>query len=74
MELKQLKLLKKEYNAALKRYTDMEKWAETASEEEQLKHYKHVVDVINNCNRLLNEIRAIDPLVAPTEILYGFKI
>lgn len=52
----------------------MEKWVETASEEEQLKYYTNVVDVIKDCNHLLNEIRKIDPLVAPTEILYGFKI
>jgi hypothetical protein len=51
----------------------MEKWVETASEEEQLKNYKHVIDVINTCNRLLNQIKEIDSLVAPTEILYGFK-
>lgn len=51
----------------------MEKWIETASEEDQLKNYRHVFDVINTCNNLLNEIKAIDPLVPPGEILNGFK-
>ena len=51
----------------------MEEWIETATQEEQLKHYNHVVDVIKDCNRLLNEIKAIDLLIAPTEILYGFR-
>lgn len=48
-------------------------WIETASEEEQMKNYKHVVDVVNTCNKLLNEIKMIDGLVAPTEILNGFR-
>lgn len=51
----------------------MEQWCETATEEEQLKNYKHVLVVINTCNRLLNQIKEIDPLVTPQEILYGFK-
>lgn len=70
---KQLELLKREYNAALTRYKKMCEWVETASEEEQQKYGKDVIDVINTCNSLLNEIKKIDRLVAPTEILYGFK-
>ncbi|MDR7870329.1 MAG: hypothetical protein RIN55_05685 [Tissierellaceae bacterium] len=69
----QLKSLKIQYNAALARYSKMEQWCETATEEEQLKNYKHVLVVINTCNRLLNQIKEIDPLVTPQEILYGFK-
>ena len=70
---KQLELLKREYNAVIKRYQKMCEWIETASEEEQMKNYKHVVDVVNTCNKLLNEIKMIDGLVAPTEILNGFR-
>ena len=70
---KQLELLKKQYNAALNRYKNMGKWIETATEDEQLKNYKHVIEVINNCNKLLNNIKELDPLVTPSEILNGFK-
>lgn len=70
---KPLKLLKKEYNKALKRYNDMTKWCETATIEEQGKQYKNIVQVINNCSGLLNEIKKLDPLVTPGEILNGFK-
>lgn len=48
------------------------KWVETASEEDQLKNYKLVIQVITDCNRLLNEIKELDPLVTPGEILNGF--
>lgn len=73
MQKKQLISLKREYNVALARYHKMEKWCETASIEDQEKNYKHVVDVINNCNRLLNKIKTLDPLVTDSEILNGFK-
>ena len=66
-------LLKKEYNAALRRYNKMIKWCETSTIEEQEKNYKHIVEVINNCNGLLNEIKVLDPLVTANEILNGFK-
>lgn len=49
------------------------KWMETASEEEQSKNFKLAVEVINNSARLLNEIKELDPLVTPQEILNGFK-
>ena len=73
MEKRQLELLKKQYNAALKRYNKMEEWIETATQDEQLKHYNHIVEVIKDCNSILNEIKAIDLLIAPPEILYGFR-
>lgn len=73
MEKKQLILLKREYNVALKRYNKMTKWCETATIEEQGKQYKHMVEVINNCNSLLNQIKIIEPLIAPGEILNGFR-
>lgn len=72
-ETKQLELLKKEYNAAIIRYNKMVDWCETASIEDQEKQYKNIVDVINSCNKLLNQIKAIDPLITPGEVLYGFK-
>lgn len=72
MQKKPLGLLKKDYNAALIRYNKMCKWVETASEEDQLKNYKLVIQVITDCNRLLNEIKELDPLVTPGEILNGF--
>lgn len=72
MNDKQLISLKKEYNIAIVRYNKMLSWIETASEEDQLKNYRHVFDVINTCNRLLNEIRE-QQLVTPGEILNGFK-
>ena len=73
-EKMQLILLKKEYNTALERYNKMCNWVLIASEEEQLKNYKHVVDVINNCNRLLSKVKQQDPLVTANEILNGFKL
>lgn len=73
VQKKQLGLLKKEYNKALIRYNNMCKWMETASEEEQSKNFKLAVEVINNSARLLNEIKKLDPLVTPQEILNGFK-
>lgn len=69
----ELDWLKEEYNAALKRYNKMIKWCETATVEQQEKQYKHIVEVINNCNGLLNKINLIDPLVTPGEILNGFR-
>ena len=72
-EKRQLILLKKDYNAALKRYNKMTKWCETATIEEQEKNYKHIVDVINDCSGLLNEIKALDPMVNSNEILNGFE-
>lgn len=65
--------LKKKYNAALVRYHNMEKWCETASKDEQEKYADNVFEVINRCNRLLNQIKEIDKLVTPGEILNGFK-
>ena len=73
-EKMQLILLKKEYNAALERYNKMCNWVITASEEEQLKNYKHVIEVINNCNRLLFKVKQQDPLITANEILNGFKL
>ena len=72
-EKRQLILLKKEYNQALSRYNKMTKWCETATIEEQGQQYTHIVEVINNCNRLLNEIKVLDPLVTDGEILNGFR-
>lgn len=65
--------LKREYNAALKRFNNMEKWCETATEEEQQKNCKHVIEVIRNLNNLYNEIKEIDPLITPAEAINGFK-
>ena len=62
-----------EYNKAIERYNNMEEWIKTANEEEQLKNYKHVLNVINNCNNLLNQIKAIDTLITDGEVLRGFK-
>lgn len=70
MELRQLKL---SYNKILKRYNNMTKWCETASIEEQEKNYKHMINVIKDCRQTLNEIKKLDPLVTPGEILNGFK-
>lgn len=70
MEKSNLNKLKIEYNKALKRYINM---IENVSEEEQLKNYEYVVEIINNCNNLLNKIKQYD-LVAPGEVIGGFKI
>ena len=59
MQRKQLESLKKEYNIALARFNKMEKWCESATIEDQEKNYKHIVDVINNCSRLFNEIKEL---------------
>ena len=70
---KQLELLKKQYNVAIARFHKMEEWCETATSEDQEKNFKHIVDVINNCNKLLNEIKKYDEFVTDSEILNGFK-
>lgn len=70
-ETKQLELLKKDYNAALIRYNKMTSWCETATIEQQEKQYKHIVEVINNCSNILNEIKKY-MLVTPAETLNGF--
>jgi len=46
-------------------------WCETASIEDQEKQYKHIVEVINNCSNILNEIKG-HILVTPAETLNGF--
>lgn len=73
MQKKQLILLKKQYNHALNRYNKMTNWVETATEEEQQKNCKHVIEVIRNLNNLYNEIKEIDPLITPAEAMNGFK-
>lgn len=70
VELKQLKL---SYNKAITRYNKMEEWIKTASEEEQKKQIENVMDLIKECNDLLNQIKTY-MLVTPGEILGGFKI
>lgn len=65
--------LKREYNAALKRFNNMEKWCETASEEEQKKYEDEIYFVIDELTRLFNEIRKIDKNITPKEALRGFK-
>ncbi len=70
---KQLELLKKKYNAILTRYRNMEKWIETASIEEQFKYEDEIYFVINELNRLFNEIRKIDKNITPKEALRGFE-
>lgn len=65
--------LKRDYNAALERFKNMEEWCQTASKEEQQKYAGNVFEVINTCNRLLNQIKEIDKFVTPQEILNGFK-
>lgn len=70
---KQLELLKKNYNAILARYRNMEKWIETASIEEQFKYEDEIYFVINELNRLFNEIRKIDKNITPKEALRGFE-
>ena len=72
-EKKQLELLKKNYNAILARYRNMEKWIETASIEEQFKYEDEIYFVINELNRLFNEIRKIDKNITPKEALRGFE-
>ncbi len=72
-EKKQLELLKKSYNAILKRFNKMDKWIETASIEEQFKYEDEIYFVINELNRLFNEIRKIDKNITPKEALRGFK-
>lgn len=52
----------------------MTEWVETASEEEQLKNYKHVLEVICECRKILNEIRELDSLATNGEVLGGFKL
>lgn len=48
----------------------MEKWAETASIEEQLKYEDEIFKVINELNRLFNEIRKVDKAI---KIFEGVK-
>lgn len=73
VERKQLKLLKMEFNQALKRFHKMERWCKTATIEEQRKYEPNILEVINKCNDTLNEIKKhID--VTREEILRGFKI
>jgi len=55
--------LRQDYNNTLTRFNNMEKWAETASIEEQLKYEDEIFKVINELNRLFNEIRKIDDSV-----------
>lgn len=71
--MKSLVVLKRDYNEILVRYNAMCKWAETASEEEQLKNYKHAIEVIKTYNELINEIKKQDRFVTANEIIYGFK-
>lgn len=73
VQKKQLELLKKNYNAILARYRNMEKWIETASIEEQFKYEDEIYFVINELNRLFNEIRKIDKNITPKEALRGFE-
>ena len=51
----------------------MEKWIETASIEEQFKYEDEIYFVINELNRLFNEIRKIDKNITPKEALRGFE-
>ncbi len=73
VQKKQLELLKKNYNAILTRYRNMEKWIEAAPIEEQFKYEDEIYFVINELNRLFNEIRKIDKNITPKEALRGFK-
>lgn len=65
---KPLKLLKKDYNKALDRYSNM---IQNVSEEMQQANYKYVEEVINNCNNKLNEIKELTT-VEDREIMGGF--
>ncbi|MCR2045509.1 hypothetical protein [Anaerosalibacter massiliensis] len=56
MQNKQLELLKKNYNNALIRFNNMEKWCQTASLEEQLKYENEILKVINKCSELFEEV------------------
>ena len=73
-QMRQLTSLKREYNTAIKRFNKMQEWCKTASLEEQGEHYNLIVEVINTCNNLLNEIKELDKFVTDGEILRGFKI
>lgn len=57
MQNKQLELLKKNYNNALIRFNNMEKWCQTASLEEQLKYENEILKVINKCSELFKEVK-----------------
>lgn len=61
--MKLLKSLKKDYNVALKRFNNMQEWEKTASAEEQLKYEEEIYKVINELNRLFNQIKKIDDSV-----------
>lgn len=69
----QLISLKRQYNKLLIRYNKMEEWIETATIEEQKKLSDHILEVINDCNDLLNQIKKYGP-VTQEEIIEGFKI
>ena len=64
--------LKKEYNAALKRFLNMEKWCKTASIEEQLKYEDEIYFVIDEVARLYNILRKKGQ-ISSSKVLRGFK-
>ena len=64
--------LKREYNAALTRFNNMEKWCKTASIEEQLKYESEIYFVIDEVTRLYNILRKKGE-IASSEALRGFE-
>ena len=71
-EKKQLELLKKSYNAILKRFNKMDKWIETASIEEQKKYEDEIYFVIDEVARLYNILRKKGE-ISSSEALRGFE-
>ncbi len=64
--------LKREYNAALKRFNNMEKWCETAPIEKQLKYENEIYKVIDRVTELYNILRRKGE-IASSEALRGFE-
>lgn len=61
------------YNKSLARLRKMEQWEKTASHEEQLRFQGNVNQVVDDCSKALNAIRAYRE-VTTDEVLNGFHI
>ena len=67
-----LKKLEQLYNQKLERYQIMSNWCENASIAEQLQQEANIVQVINDCNNVLNQVTQYRD-VSRENVLYGFK-
>lgn len=65
--------LKREYNAALTRFHNMEEWCRTASIEEQFEYEDEIYAVIDRVSELYNILRE-KKAISSVEILRGFEI